>query len=157
MFKPYTVEFNADYETPGFLWCSFICPNALSQKAIHSNQQIMRSGQVYKYLVAADNDIFKLGVAARALNQGMRFNDILEYNQFMIGQLSARVPDIWIERQTVAFDRPGARYLGRAQYVSLHMLFQTVGGTTYVRPAHDSEAKAYSQTLTTQKLVGALA
>ena len=146
MFKPYTVEFNADYETQGFLWCSFICPNALSQKALNSNQKIMRSGQVYKYLVAADNDIFKLGVAARALNQGMRFNDILEYNQFMIGQLGARVPDIWVERQTVTFDRP----------VTLNMLFQTVGSNTYVRPAHDSEAKAYSQTLETQKLVGAL-
>jgi len=147
MFKPYTVEFNADYETHGFLWCSFICPNALSKKALNANQKTMRGGQVYKYLVAANNDIFKLGVAARALNQGMRFNDILEYNQFMIGQLSARVPDIWVESQTVTFDRP----------VTLDMLFQNVGGTTYVRPAHDSEAKAYSQTLETQKLVGALA
>lgn len=147
MFKPYTVEFNAEAQPQGFLWSSFICPNALSKKAINPFKKTMRSGNVYKYLVAASNDIFKLGVAARVLNQGMRFNDILDYNQFMISQLGARVPDMWVERRTVKF----------STYVTLNMLFQTVGGTTYMRPAHDSEAKAYAQTLRTQKLVGELA
>lgn len=128
-FNPYTVEWDAKNQFKSHLSARLLWP--LQLHGVHGK----KGWRPEKFTMVRLDSPFKLGAIARQLNpESGRCNDVIEYHQYICGQIVARVPALLIRPMWYTADK----FQGYVPMLGMH-----VNGKMFWRPAADMEIHAW--------------